>query len=103
MEQIFSLAEISSQEIFDFIQKTPGNKSSSLDNISVRLLKEAAPIVILSLTYIINLSITTGKFPNAWKIAKITLIFKEDAKTDPNNYRPISVLPIGSKLIERAD
>ena len=100
-EQIFSLAEISSQEFFDLIQKIPGNKSSGLDNISARLLKEAAPIVIRSLTYIINLSISTGIFPNAWKLAKVTPIFKEDAKTDPNNYRPISVLPVVSKLIER--
>ena len=48
-----------------------------------------------------NLSITTGIFPNSWKMAKVTPIFKEDAKTDPNNYRPISVLPVVSKLIER--
>ena len=48
-----------------------------------------------------NLSITTGIFPNSWKIDKVTPIFKEDAKTDPNNYRPISILPVVSKLIER--
>ena len=100
-QQIFSLTEISSQEIFELIQKLPGNKASSLDNISARPLKEAAPVVTHSLTYIINLSITTGIFPNSWKIAKVTLIFKEDEKTDRNNYRPISVLPVVSKLIER--
>ena len=72
----------------------------ALDNISARLLKEAAPVVTHSLTYIMNLSITTGIFPNSWKIAKVTPIFKEDARTDPNNYRPISVLPVVSKLIE---
>lgn len=85
-EQIFSLAEISRQEIFDLIQKIPGNKSSGLDNISARLLNEATPIVTRSLTYIINLSISTGMFPNAWKIAKVTPIFKEDVKTDPINW-----------------
>ena len=61
-KQIFSLAETSSQEIFELIQKIPGNKASGLDNISARLLKEAAPVVTPSLTYIINLSITTGIF-----------------------------------------
>lgn len=85
-EQIFSLAETSRQEIFDLIQKIPGNKSSGLDNISARLLNEATPIVTRSLTYIINLSISTGMFPNAWKIAKVTPIFKEDVKTDPINW-----------------
>ena len=100
-EQIFKLAEVSCQEVFNLIQKIPSNKTSSLDNISARLLKEASPIVTLRLTFIINLSFITGIFPNAWKRARVSPIFKEDLKTDPNNYRPISVLPVVSKLIER--
>ena len=40
--------------------------------------------------------ITTGIFPNAWKRARVSPIFKEDLRTDPNNYRPISVLPVAS-------
>ena len=72
-----------------------------LDGISCRLLKEAAPVITTSLTYIINLSIGSGIFPDDWKIARVSPVFKEDIKSDPNNYRPISVLPIVSKLIER--
>ena len=53
------------------------------------------------LTFIINQSITNGIFPNAWKRARVSPIFKEGRRTDPNNYRPISVLPVVSKLIER--
>ena len=66
-----------------------------------RLLKEASSIVIRSLTFVLNLSITTGIFPNAWKRARVSPVFKKDLQTDPNNYRPISVLPVVSKLIER--
>lgn len=55
----------------------------------------------LSLTYIINRYLTTGIFPYDWKVARVTPIYKDDNKTNPNNYRPISVLPIVSKLIER--
>ena len=100
-EHIFNLAKVSCQEVFNLIQKIPSNKASGLDNISARLLKEASPIVTRSLTFIINQSITTGIFPNAWKRARVSPIFKEDLRTDPNNYRPISVLPVVSKLIER--
>ena len=100
-EQYFQLAEVSCQEVFNLIQKIPSNKASGLDNISARLLKEASSIVTRSLTFIITLSITTGIFPNAWKRARVSPIFKEDLRTDPNNYRPISVLPVVSKLIER--
>ena len=49
----------------------------------------------------VNLSLIAGIFPDAWKTARVTPIFKEGLKTDPNNYRPISVLPLVSKLIER--
>ena len=86
---------------FNLILKIPNNKASGLDKISARLVKEASPIVTRSLTFIINLSITTGIFPNAWKRARLSQIFKEDLKTDPNNYRPNSVLPVVSKLIKR--
>ena len=79
----------------------PDNKAIGLNNISARLLKEAAPIVTQTLTFIINLSFTTGIFPDAWKLARVSPVFKEGLKTDPNSYRPISVLPVVSKLIER--
>ena len=50
---------------------------------------------------ILNLSITTGIFPNSFKKAKITPCFKKGDKSDMSNYRPISVLPLLSKLLER--
>ena len=50
---------------------------------------------------IINLSIKSCIFPDDWKIAKVTRVFKEGSKSGPNNYRPISVLPIVSKIIEK--
>ena len=49
-----------------------------------------------------NLSISSGKFPSSWKAAKITPIFKSGSRSVPKNYRPISVLPIVSKLLEKA-
>ena len=76
-EQIFKLAEVSCQEVFNLIQKIPSNKASGLDNISARLLREASPIVTRRLTFMINLSITTRIFPNAWKRARVSPIFKE--------------------------
>lgn len=68
----------------------------------MRLLKEAAPIITSSLTLIINLSIVTGIVPDEWKHTKVSPVFKDGVKADPNNCRPISVLPaVVSKLIER--
>jgi len=77
------------------------NKSTGLDQFNVRLLKLAAPYVSTSLTHICNLSLNSSKFPNDWKKAKVTPIFKFGDKSNVSNYRPISVLPIVSKIIER--
>ena len=48
-----------------------------------------------------NKCIINGKFPNSWKQAKVNILFKCGAHADINNYRPISILPTLSKLIEK--
>ena len=65
------------------------------------MLKLAAPIIALSITKFIHLSFSLNVFPSRWKTAKVTPIFKSGDPTDVTNYRPISVLPILSKIAER--
>ena len=77
------------------------NKATGLDGISARLLKEAGPVIVRSLTHIINLSVRSGYFPDKWKISKVLPVYKENIKSDANNYTPISILPIVSKIIEK--
>ena len=48
-----------------------------------------------------NTSIRSGIFPNDWKSAKVSPVFKHDDKEDSNNHRPISVIPVISEVIER--
>ena len=50
---------------------------------------------------ICNLSITKNQFPNDWKTAVVTPLFKKGSTDDPGNYRPFPILPILSKLLER--
>ena len=83
-----------------FINSLPLNKASGLDNTSVDLLKEAALIVTSSLTFIISHSIFSETVPDEWKHASVSPVFKEGAKVDLSNHRPISVLPVVvSKLV----
>ena len=58
------------------------------------------PFIENSLVFILNTSIETSMFPDVWKIARITTIFKDGKKTDKSNYRPISVLPVLSRIFE---
>lgn len=53
------------------------------------------------LTHCLNLCISNGNFPASMKIAKVTPIFKSGNKENPGDYRPVSVLPVTSKILER--
>ena len=77
------------------------NSSPGWDNIPSVILKPFIKEYIKPLTYVINKSFETGKFPNLLKIAKIIPIFKSGDKTRVSNYRPISVLPVFAKVYEK--
>ena len=78
------------------------NKAIGLDNISARLLKDLASVVSKSLAKLFNQSLVTCTFPSFWKFGKVSALFKTGDHCDPNNYRPITVLPTLSKILEKA-
>ena len=84
------------------LQTLKTNKAIGLDKISARLLKDSADIIAPSLKALINKSFPEGKFPKNWKSAKVVALFKSVDKSNCDNYRPISILPTISKIIERA-
>ena len=85
----------------NFLSLLNTNKSTGIDNIGPKILKISANVIAPSLTCIVNKSIISGEFPNFWKEAKVKPLFKSGSKCDVNNYRPISILPTISKLIEK--
>ena len=87
--------------IRNFLSNLNVNKSTGLDSIGPRILKMSTDIIAPSLLFIVNKSITSGKFPSVWKEAKVKPLYKAGSKEDLNNYRPISILPTLSKLIEK--
>ena len=72
-----------------------------MDNIPSVILKPYIKEYIKPLTYVINKSFETDKFPNLLKLAKIIPIFKSGDKTMVSNYHPISVLPVFAKVYEK--
>ena len=93
---------IATDQIKKLLQCMPCHKATGLDGIGARVLKVAAPSISSSLARLINHCIETGEFPSKWKSAKVTLIYKGcGSKEDMNNYRPISVLSLLSKLMEK--
>ena len=103
IEKPFHLSITSQEEVFKIIQNIDISKAAGIDNLSGKFLKAGAEILAKPPNEICNLSITSRAFPNACKVAKLKPIFKKGKKTDPSNYRPISLLPLISKVLERVN
>ena len=97
----FAFKSIHAEQIKEAIGKLKTSKSFGDDGISSYFLKLAMPFIEDSLVYIFNTSLETSQFPDPWKIARVSPIFKDGDKTEKSNYRPISVLPVVSRLFEK--
>ena len=77
------------------------NSSPGWDNFQSNVIKDTSDLLLLPLTHLLNLSITQGVFPDELKLAKVIPIFKSGDSAQIGNYRPVSVLPVFSKVLER--
>ena len=97
----FSFEPVAYTSVLKLLQQLNPHKSAGIDNLTGKFLKEGAPVLAAPITNLINLSISLSSFPDDCKIAKLKPLYKKEAKTKPKNYRPISLLPLISKIIER--
>ena len=88
-------------EILKVIRKFGNRKSPGYDKIRSDIIKLVANEIVYPLMLIINKSLCTGIVPNAFKIAKVIPIYKKDSPELFSNYRPVSLLPCLSKILER--
>ena len=92
---------LSINELKDAFFSLKINKSPGHDGVSFNVIKKCFGELCEPLKYLFNLSIVKGIFPDDLKIAKVTPIYKADNSSNISNYRPISVLPCFSKMLER--
>ena len=85
----------------DELKSLDPNKSTGIEVMSPKLLKLASEALLPSLLQIINISLHTGVFPDVLKEARVFPIHKGGTSEDPSNYRPLSILPIVSKVIQK--
>ena len=97
----FSFSTIDSDYVMKQIQELKSKSSFGHDGLSSILLKRIAPKIKYVLTTIINQSLMSGIFPGSLKVAKISPIFKKEDPHLTDNYRPISLLPVLSKIFEK--
>ena len=88
-------------DIEKILRSTTIRKASGIDDLSGRFLKDGSRVLSKPISELCNLSIKLGSFPDFCKIAKLKTLFKKGSKTNPSNYRPISLLLLISKIIEK--
>ena len=93
--------EISEQEVINLCSSLSSGTATGFDNVPLRFIKETIISISSHLTHIFNLSITSGMVPIELKIARVVPLFKAGDKSIFSNYRPISVLPSFSKILEK--
>ena len=88
-------------KVFSLLNKLDKSKATGLDKISARLVRECADLICVPICDIFNQSINQGTFPDDWKYARVSPLYKQGDHGDVKNYRPISVIPIVAKAFER--
>lgn len=97
----FEFRNIIDIEVIEIVKNIKIHKSSGIPKVSSHLLKLCFKHLIQQLTFMLNLSIKTSKIPVGWKKATITPVFKAGDPRVPGNYRPISTLPLTTKILEK--
>jgi len=95
------ITPVTEEELLKTIAALPLNKAPGLDGIKSNIVKCSAPWIVMPLTHIYNMSFTQAVVPDKLKCSKVIPIYKKKDKTSPGNYRPISLLSIFNKLLEK--
>lgn len=100
-DQSFFMQPTDSIEVRNLILKLKNDSAPGNDGIGNSLVKKCTDSIVTPLVHIFNLSLAVGIFPQCWKTAVVTPIYKSGNKSSPTNYRPISLLTTFSKLLEK--
>ena len=94
------VSDVTESEVISIIKSLKSN-SPGWDSIAGTVLKSCYNAFITPLTYIMNLSISKGVVPKELKLAKVVPLFKSGDTMAMTNYRPVSILPVFSKVLEK--
>ena len=97
----FSLTAAHPDEVEKIVGDLSNSASFGLDNIDTYVIKLIKLDILPALTHVINLSIYSQEFPLYWKRSKIIPLHKKEDLLNPKNYRPVAIVPIFSKVLER--
>ena len=97
----FKFSNVTEDHVLQLLKDMNVDKAAGIDNLSGKFLKDGANILAKPISELCNLSIKYSLFPTDFQIAKLKPLFKKGSTTLPKTYRPISLLPLISKIIEK--
>ena len=103
-QSMFQLQPVTVEEVGKLIKSLKSSSATGMDYIDTNIIKLAADQLAPILTFIVNLSIQTSTFPSSWKWHKVIPLLKSTSADPllPKSYRPVALLPIMSKILEKA-
>ena len=100
-QELFKFCSVTESLVEIVVNGLPSNKAPGADKITSRVLKDSLPAVLPIITHLFNTSFATGTFARSWKMAEVIPVLKSGDFNEPANTRPISLLPMLSKVCER--
>ena len=97
----FKFNVVEQLEVENMLRSLGISKSAGEDKISGQFLGDAAEVISSPLTYIMNLSLKSATVPDDFKLARVLPIYKKGNRNYEGNYRPVSILPVASKVLEK--
>ena len=99
-----SIKELTVEEVLKLIKSLKNSSATGVDFIDTKTIKLGGEVLAPAIQHIINLSISSSTFPNIWKWHKVVPLLKgsDCDKLLPKSYRPVALLPVLSKILEKA-
>ena len=101
MDCVFKFQNVYVKDTLTTLKQIKPSKAAGIDNISGRFINDGAEKLSAPLSFLVNVSFRTGIFPSLQKVGKVTPLHKSGDKSRSDNYRPISVLNVLSKVVEK--
>lgn len=98
---IWKPKQVSQHEVKRAVFSLKNTNATGIDGIALQYIKDSLPITLPHISTVINTSIANEVFPEIWKHAIIKAFHKSGDKEEPSNFRPISLLPVLSKILEK--
>ena len=97
----FEIKEVEEKDVMKILKNLKNKSSCGMDGISSEILKMGASVLCAPLTFIVNTSIISSKFPTPWKQAKVVPLHKKGSRRLLEKYRPVSLLPVSGMILEK--